>query len=75
MAHLSEDARPDRGVPVRARTSTRSTASRVFGVDAGDVTAAMRAKIKAMNYGLAYGLSALRPVASSWRSTPPRRAG
>ncbi len=34
------------------------TASRVFGVPAADVTPAMRAKIKAMNYGLAYGLSA-----------------
>ncbi|WP_110238643.1 DNA polymerase I [Nocardioides gilvus] len=34
------------------------TASRVFGVDADDVTPEMRAKIKAMNYGLAYGLSA-----------------
>ncbi len=34
------------------------TASRVFGVPADEVTGAMRAKIKAMNYGLAYGLSA-----------------
>src|SRR5690606_17838673 len=34
------------------------TASRVFEVDAGEVTPEMRAKIKAMNYGLAYGLSA-----------------
>lgn len=33
-------------------------AARVFGVEPGDVTSAMRAKIKAMNYGLAYGLSA-----------------
>jgi len=35
-----------------------ATASRVFGVDARDVTPEQRAKIKAMNYGLAYGLSA-----------------
>jgi DNA polymerase-1 len=35
-----------------------ATASRVFGVDPADVTAEQRAKIKAMNYGLAYGLSA-----------------
>ena len=35
-----------------------ATASRVFGVDPGDVTPEQRAKIKAMNYGLAYGLSA-----------------
>ena len=33
-------------------------ASRVFGVAADEVTGAQRAKIKAMNYGLAYGLSA-----------------
>jgi len=35
-----------------------ATASRVFGVAAADVTPEQRAKIKAMNYGLAYGLSA-----------------
>jgi DNA polymerase-1 len=35
-----------------------ATASRVFGVDPGDVSPEQRAKIKAMNYGLAYGLSA-----------------
>jgi DNA polymerase-1 len=35
-----------------------ATASRVFGVDPHDVTPEQRAKIKAMNYGLAYGLSA-----------------
>jgi DNA polymerase I len=34
------------------------TASRVPGVDAAAVTSEMRARIKAMNYGLAYGLSA-----------------
>jgi DNA polymerase-1 len=34
------------------------TASRVFDVPAEEVTSQMRAKIKAMNYGLAYGLSA-----------------
>ena len=34
------------------------TASRVFGVAPGEVTPGERAKIKAMNYGLAYGLSA-----------------
>src|ERR1700761_1748870 len=35
-----------------------ATASRVFGVDPADVNPEQRAKIKAMNYGLAYGLSA-----------------
>jgi DNA polymerase-1 len=34
------------------------TASRVFGVPADEVTLGQRSKIKAMNYGLAYGLSA-----------------
>ncbi|QWZ10260.1 DNA polymerase I [Nocardioides panacis] len=57
MAHLSEDK-----LLIEAFRSGRDfhsvTAARVFGVDAGDVTSAMRAKIKAMNYGLAYGLSA-----------------
>jgi DNA polymerase-1 len=57
MAHLSEDA----GL-IEAFNSGRDfhqvTAARVFGVDPSAVTGAMRAKIKAMNYGLAYGLSA-----------------
>jgi DNA polymerase-1 len=57
MAHLSEDA-----LLIEAFRSGRDfhsvTASRVFGVDPGAVTSEMRAKIKAMNYGLAYGLSA-----------------
>jgi DNA polymerase I len=57
MAHLSEDA-----LLVEAFRSGRDfhsvTASRVFEVQPGEVTPAMRAKIKAMNYGLAYGLSA-----------------
>jgi DNA polymerase I len=35
-----------------------ATASRVFGVQPADVNPEQRAKIKAMNYGLAYGLSA-----------------
>ena len=35
-----------------------ATASRVFGVEPADITPEQRAKIKAMNYGLAYGLSA-----------------
>jgi DNA polymerase-1 len=35
-----------------------ATASRVFSVEPGDVNPEQRAKIKAMNYGLAYGLSA-----------------
>jgi DNA polymerase I len=57
MAHLSEDK-----LLIEAFRSGRDfhsvTASRVFEVDAASVTPEMRAKIKAMNYGLAYGLSA-----------------
>lgn len=57
MAHASEDA-----LLIEAFRSGQdfhsSTASRVFGVEADAVTPEMRAKIKAMNYGLAYGLSA-----------------
>ncbi|HET6151931.1 MAG TPA: DNA polymerase I [Marmoricola sp.] len=57
MAHLSEDA----GL-IEAFNSGRDfhqvTAARVFGVEPTEVNVEMRAKIKAMNYGLAYGLSA-----------------
>ncbi|HKS50631.1 MAG TPA: DNA polymerase I [Pseudonocardiaceae bacterium] len=57
MAHLSEDT-----ALIDAFTSGHdfhaATAARVFGVDATAVTGEQRAKIKAMNYGLAYGLSA-----------------
>ncbi|WP_323791987.1 DNA polymerase I [Nocardioides sp.] len=57
MAHLSGDE-----LLIEAFKSGQDfhsiTASRVFEVDAADVTVEMRAKIKAMNYGLAYGLSA-----------------
>jgi DNA polymerase I len=57
MAHLSEDA-----ALIEAFQSGfdfhAATAAKVFGVDPAQVTGAQRAKIKAMNYGLAYGLSA-----------------
>ena len=57
MAHLSEDV-----LLIEAFRSGQDfhsiTAARVFGVDADAVTPEQRAKIKAMNYGLAYGLSA-----------------
>jgi DNA polymerase-1 len=57
MAHLSEDA----GLIAAFRSGMdfhSVTAARVFGVAPEDVSGEMRAKIKAMNYGLAYGLSA-----------------
>ncbi|MET9799910.1 DNA polymerase I [Streptomyces sp. NPDC006368] len=57
MAHLSEDE----GL-IEAFTSGEdlhtTVASQVFGVSRSAVDAEMRRKIKAMSYGLAYGLSA-----------------
>jgi DNA polymerase I len=57
MAHLSGD-----DALIEAFRSHHDfhaeTAARVFGVDAAQVGPEQRAKIKAMNYGLAYGLSA-----------------
>ncbi len=57
MAHASEDASLIEAFRSGMDFHT-VTASRVFGVAADEVTPAARAKIKAMNYGLAYGLSA-----------------
>ncbi|WP_275405096.1 DNA polymerase I [Sediminihabitans luteus] len=57
MAHLSGDE----GLIEAFRSGEdlhRYVGSRVFEVDAQDVTSEMRSKIKAMSYGLAYGLSA-----------------
>ncbi|MDQ3591537.1 MAG: DNA polymerase I [Actinomycetota bacterium] len=57
MADLSHDA--DLIAAFKSGMDFHSaTASSVFSVEPGQVTGAMRAKIKAMNYGLAYGLSA-----------------
>ncbi|MFG3255634.1 DNA polymerase I [Streptomyces sp. NPDC048172] len=57
MAHLSEDE----GL-IEAFTSGEdlhtTVASQVFGVEKSEVDPEMRRKIKAMSYGLAYGLSA-----------------
>ncbi len=57
MAHLSGDE----GL-IEAYASgedlLRFVGSRVFGVPPNEVTSAMRSKVKAMSYGLAYGLSA-----------------
>jgi DNA polymerase-1 len=57
MAHLSGDA----GL-IEAFNSGedlhRFVGSRIFHVDPADVTPIMRTKVKAMSYGLAYGLSA-----------------
>jgi DNA polymerase-1 len=57
MAHLSRDE----GLIEAFRSGEdlhRFVGSRVFAVSPDEVTSAMRSKIKAMSYGLAYGLSA-----------------
>ena len=57
MAHLSEDP----GLVEAFRTGEdlhRFVGARVFGVAPEDVTSPMRTKVKAMSYGLVYGLSA-----------------
>ena len=57
MAHLSEDP----GLIEAFNTGEdlhRFVGARVFGVTPEDVTSAMRSKVKAMSYGLVYGLSA-----------------
>ena len=57
MAHLSGDE----GLIEAFRTGEdlhRFVGARVFSVAPEDVTAEMRSKVKAMSYGLAYGLSA-----------------
>ncbi|MGB3763839.1 MAG: DNA polymerase I, partial [Ornithinimicrobium sp.] len=57
MAHLSQDE----GLIEAFRSGEdlhRFVGSRVFSVEPADVSAAMRSKVKAMSYGLAYGLSA-----------------
>ncbi|MFD9501689.1 DNA polymerase I [Streptomyces sp. NPDC060035] len=57
MAHLSEDAGLIEAFASGEDLHT-TVASQVFGVDKSAVDAEMRRKIKAMSYGLAYGLSA-----------------
>ncbi|WP_431805275.1 DNA polymerase I [Microbacterium sp. bgisy203] len=57
MAHLSGDE----GLIEAFNTGEdlhRFVGARVFGVEPADVTPAMRTKVKAMSYGLVYGLSA-----------------
>jgi DNA polymerase-1 len=57
MADLSGDTALEEAF-TSGRDFHAETASRVFGVPAEEVTGEMRSRIKAMNYGLAYGLSA-----------------
>ena len=57
MAHLSEDAGLIEAFNA-GEDLHRFVGARVFGVAPEDVTSEMRNKVKAMSYGLAYGLSA-----------------
>ncbi|GAA2408284.1 DNA polymerase I [Actinomadura vinacea] len=57
MAHLSEDEALLEAFRAKADFHT-ITASRVFGLPPEQIDPELRARIKAMNYGLAYGLSA-----------------
>ncbi|KRC51155.1 DNA polymerase I [Leifsonia sp. Root227] len=57
MAHLSED--PGLIEAFNAGEDLhRFVGARIFGVTPEEVTSSMRSKVKAMSYGLAYGLSA-----------------
>jgi DNA polymerase-1 len=56
MAHLSEDE----GLIEAFKSGEdlhRFVGARIFGVEPSEVTSAMRSKVKAMSYGLVYGLS------------------
>ncbi|MFN3865708.1 MAG: DNA polymerase I [Demequina sp.] len=56
MAHLSGDAGLIEAFQA-GEDLHRFVGARVFGVEPGDVSPEMRSKVKAMSYGLAYGLS------------------
>lgn len=57
MAHLSEDAGLIEAFNI-GEDLHRFVGSRIFGVPPAEVSSVMRSKVKAMSYGLAYGLSA-----------------
>ncbi|MGO3885739.1 MAG: DNA polymerase I [Mycetocola sp.] len=57
MAHLSGDPGLIQAFN-EGEDLHRFVGARIFGVSPDDVTAEMRSKVKAMSYGLAYGLSA-----------------
>jgi DNA polymerase I len=73
MAHLSEDA----GL-IEAFTSGEDlhtfVASRAFNLDPGEVGPDLRRRVKAMSYGLAYGLSAYG-LAQQLKITPDEAKG
>jgi DNA polymerase-1 len=56
MAHLSEDPGLIEAF-IKGEDLHRFVGSRIFGVEPENVTADMRSQVKAMSYGLVYGLS------------------
>ncbi len=73
MADLSGDTALEEAF-TSGRDFHAETASRVFRVPPGEVTVEMRSRIKAMNYGLAYGLSAYG-LSQQLRITPDEARG
>ncbi|HWG60187.1 MAG TPA: DNA polymerase I [Streptosporangiaceae bacterium] len=73
MAHLSGDAALAEAFS-SGRDFHSETASRVFSVPPLEITGEMRSRIKAMNYGLAYGLSAYG-LSQQLRITPDEARG
>ncbi len=73
MAHLSGDAALSAAFS-SGHDFHAATAGRVFGVAPEEVTPELRSKVKAMNYGLAYGLSAYG-LSQQLRITPDEARG
>jgi DNA polymerase I len=73
MAHLSGDEALSAAFS-SGHDFHAATAGRVFGVAPQEVTPELRSKVKAMNYGLAYGLSAYG-LSQQLRITPDEARG
>ena len=73
MAHLSGDAALAEAF-ASGHDFHAETASRVFGLPPEQITGELRSRIKAMNYGLAYGLSAYG-LSQQLRITPDEARG
>jgi DNA polymerase I len=73
MAHLSGDVALAEAF-ASGHDFHAETASRVFGLPPDEITVELRSKIKAMNYGLAYGLSPYG-LSQQLRITPDEARG
>ena len=69
LAHMSSDAGLQ-DIFATGRDLHTETAARIFGIEAGEVTRELRARAKAVNYGIPYGLSATG-LAQQLRCTRP----